>query len=261
MNVALIGNGYWGSILHRYIKDFFDITWVINTSVDSTRMWKDKSVEAVFIATPVHTHFELAKKALLMGKHVFVEKPLTTDLYEALYLKNLAERVDKQLVTDYTNTFSRSLNLIKNLTIASMITNISTSQTQFGRYTNENVFTVLGSHHLSILGMFTDLYKLEYSVDPLIFKDGICTTGRISYNGGEIFVSLDVNDKALDVRVVADKVYKFNHHGVYYGEAKTGFNESDNLQYAVKYFKDVIEDKAKSNLDTSIIITKIIGDI
>ncbi|MGH2856527.1 MAG: Gfo/Idh/MocA family protein, partial [Solirubrobacteraceae bacterium] len=93
--VAVIGLGYWGPNLLRVLGDNLDakVRWICD--LDSERLARyrrrhtgarvttrvqrvlaDPNVDAVVIATPVHTHFDLASRALAAGKHVFVEKPL-----------------------------------------------------------------------------------------------------------------------------------------------------------------------------------------
>ena len=59
-------------------------------------------VDAVVIATPVHTHFELAKRALLQGKHVLIEKPMTSSVREADELMDLASKKGLTLMADHT---------------------------------------------------------------------------------------------------------------------------------------------------------------
>ena len=96
INVGVIGYGYWGpnivrnfnaietasvmivaddaeSALKRAKKDYPQIT----TTNDCNDILCAKDIDAVAIVTPVSMHFELAKKALMNGKHVFVEKPFT----------------------------------------------------------------------------------------------------------------------------------------------------------------------------------------
>src|SRR5437879_12661980 len=62
-------------------------------------------IDAVAIVTPVSTHYELAKKALENGKHVFVEKPFTATSAEAEELIELADRKNLQIMVDHTCLF------------------------------------------------------------------------------------------------------------------------------------------------------------
>lgn len=97
MNIAIIGFGYWGPNLVRnfnsisdctvkYICDFrterLNIAKKLYPNISAINDYQvalnDLKVDAVVIATPVFTHFELAKKSLLLGKHVLIEKPMTS---------------------------------------------------------------------------------------------------------------------------------------------------------------------------------------
>lgn len=72
---------------------------------DPTEILDSPAVEAVVIATPASTHFDLVRSALLAGKHVLVEKPLTLDAAEGEQLWELAQRVDRRLMVDHTYLF------------------------------------------------------------------------------------------------------------------------------------------------------------
>lgn len=72
---------------------------------DSRSIWGNPDIGAVVIATPAASHFELVRSALLAGKHVLVEKPLTLDVAECEDLCTLAQRVDRRLMVDHTYLF------------------------------------------------------------------------------------------------------------------------------------------------------------
>jgi predicted dehydrogenase len=102
VKVGLVGLGYWGPNLARNFADLADaeLAWLVD--VDEARrvrygarfpdarptgrladVLEDETVDAVIVATPVPTHAELAKQALLAGKHVFVEKPIALSTAQA----------------------------------------------------------------------------------------------------------------------------------------------------------------------------------
>ena len=66
-----------------------------------------KDIDAVVIATPVHTHFALAKGRLLQGKHVLIEKPMTSSVREADELIDLAAQKGLTLMADHTFSIYR----------------------------------------------------------------------------------------------------------------------------------------------------------
>jgi predicted dehydrogenase len=134
MNVAIIGFGYWGPNLVRnfssvadckvkYVCDFrAERLAVVNkqyTSVTTTNDFEavlnDTEIDAVVIATPVFTHFDLAKKALLKGKNVLIEKPMTSTSAEAIELFELSKKMGKLLMVDHTFLYTGAVQKMKQL--------------------------------------------------------------------------------------------------------------------------------------------------
>lgn len=134
INCAIIGYGYWGPNLVRNfsatsnatVKLVADLrqerlnlvkknypTVEVTTDIDS--IWSDNSIDAVIIATPVFTHFELAQKALKSGKHVLLEKPMTDTVAHALELIDLANAKGKVLMVDHTFLYTSSVQKMKSL--------------------------------------------------------------------------------------------------------------------------------------------------
>ena len=109
INVGLIGYGYWGPNLLRnfmntnncevvsvcdFSKDRLDTipkSYNLQLTSDPNEILKNNEIDCVLIATPVFTHYELAYKALNNGKHVFIEKPMTSTSKEALSLIELID--------------------------------------------------------------------------------------------------------------------------------------------------------------------------
>ncbi|MEK7448397.1 MAG: Gfo/Idh/MocA family oxidoreductase [Planctomycetota bacterium] len=133
IKVGLIGYGYWGpNILRNLVEhQLAEVVCsdldkhkleklrarypavVTTTQVDS--LFKDKSISAILIATPISTHFSLAKKALEQGKHVFVEKPLTASAKEAESLVKLAKKQQRVLMVGHTFEYSPPVLKIKEM--------------------------------------------------------------------------------------------------------------------------------------------------
>src|SRR3954466_13949762 len=122
IRVGGVGLGYWGPNLLRVLFDLeqSEVTWICD--LDESRLDRfsrrhpgatptrnyedllnDDELDAVFIATPVFTHFDLARRALEAGKHTFVEKPLAPSTDEADRLMELAE--DRHLALMCGHTF------------------------------------------------------------------------------------------------------------------------------------------------------------
>ena len=111
IKIGIIGLGYWGPNLLRnfdYSSDF-EVIYVCDKNVNVlnklrlnsknkiktdniSQILKDKSINAVAISTPVKSHYEIAKKALRAGKHVFIEKPLADSSYKCKKLIRLAKQ-------------------------------------------------------------------------------------------------------------------------------------------------------------------------
>lgn len=121
IGVAVIGYGYWGPNLVRnlaeipnarllYVCDLsrdrlanFNLRYPTVTTTDNMdEILRDPQVHAVVIATPVSSHYHLAMKALMAGKHVFVEKPMVATSEEARRLVDEAARRRLVLAVDHT---------------------------------------------------------------------------------------------------------------------------------------------------------------
>jgi len=108
IRIGHAGLGYWGPNLARNFAELADLRWLCDlspdllaehaarypgarTTSDFEELLADPELDAVTIATPVVTHYDLAKQALQAGKHVFVEKPPAQSSSEAEELLALAE--------------------------------------------------------------------------------------------------------------------------------------------------------------------------
>ena len=134
MRIGIIGIGYWGPNLLRnlienkkfkvmYICDLSraklnKISLSDNNIIKTTNtkdLLSDKNLEAVFISTPVNTHFKLAKSCLEANKHVFIEKPLSDSKQRCLALIELAEKKSLSLFVDHTFLYSPAVMEIKKI--------------------------------------------------------------------------------------------------------------------------------------------------
>jgi predicted dehydrogenase len=85
------------------------------TSETPDNVFQDPSIQAVIIATPAGTHFELARQALLAGKHVFVEKPLATKVSEVDELARLAAERNLVVMAGHTFIYNAAVRYVKTL--------------------------------------------------------------------------------------------------------------------------------------------------
>lgn len=134
IRIGVIGYGYWGPNLVRNFAEVAGSEVVavsdlntlrlaqvrgrypsIKTTTDYRDLLSDTSIDAVVIATPVRTHFDLALQALRAGKHVMVEKPMAESTAQALQLIEAAQRYRRVLMVDHTFIYTGAVRKIKEL--------------------------------------------------------------------------------------------------------------------------------------------------
>jgi len=134
IGLGVIGAGYWGPNLVRaaVLTSALQLQWLCDvdedrargvlgryTTVQATASYEqvlaDPAVSAVAIATPAATHFDLVRAALEAGKHVLVEKPLTSSLAEAVKLVDWAEHTGRVLMCDHTYCYTPAVRRIRDL--------------------------------------------------------------------------------------------------------------------------------------------------
>src|SRR5215469_11208878 len=134
IRIGVIGYGYWGPNLVRNFVDCAGTTVTrvadfrrdrldlaarrypgLNVTRDHRDLINDPDVDAIAISTPVSTHFQLALEALQAGKHVLVEKPMTSTSEEALRLIEEAERRNLVLMVDHTFVYTGAVRKIREL--------------------------------------------------------------------------------------------------------------------------------------------------
>ena len=174
LTVGVVGCGYWGPNLIRNfinlpgaeVKSCADISEnrlkhmknlypSIKATTDYTEILKDPEIDAVVVATPVSSHFEISLAALESGKHVFVEKPLTRTVEEGLKLVTMADEKKLTLMVGHTFVFTAAVNKIKELIESGELGEIyyiSTSRVNLGIFQEDiNVIWDLAPHDVSIM--------------------------------------------------------------------------------------------------------------
>lgn len=183
VRIAVVGLGYWGPNLLRNfsnidncrVKTCCDLDWKVlertkkqYPSVDVTDNYdilvSDPDLDAVAIAVTASKHFELAKKAILNGKHVFVEKPLTTTLQDAEELVGLAQEKGVKLMVGHLMEYHPAVELMKEMVQNGELGEIYYMYSQrvnLGQIRrDENALWSLAPHDISII-----IYLLE--TDPV----------------------------------------------------------------------------------------------
>ena len=155
--VGQVGLGYWGKNLVRNFDDLAELTWLCDASdelraqfaprhpqarvtADVSELLADPELEAVVIATPVPTHYELAKQALEAGKHVFVEKPPAMKGAEMEELVALAEERELVLMPGHLLLYHPGVRKLKEL-VETASSATSCASTRTGRTSGSSAAT------------------------------------------------------------------------------------------------------------------------
>ena len=170
--VAHAGVGGWGKNVVRVIGELAELAWVVDTdegrqadyaarypkaqvTASFADALADDTVDAVAIATPVPTHYALAKQALEAGKHVFVEKPPAMRGEEMEELVALARANDRVLMPGHLLLYHPGLRKVKELVDAGELGDVACvygNRQNLGVIrSNENALWSLGVHDLSVI--------------------------------------------------------------------------------------------------------------
>ncbi len=172
MKAAVIGAGYWGPNLIRNILALDEVESVVACDRDEGRLAKMRKAfygietltdheaviddaDIVAIATPVSSHYEIAKRALDAGKHVFIEKPMTASVAEANELIDLAEKKNVTLMVDHTFIYTGAVRKMKEVIDSGRLGEIyyfDSVRVNLGLFQHDvNVIWDLAPHDLSIM--------------------------------------------------------------------------------------------------------------
>jgi predicted dehydrogenase len=209
IGIAVVGYGYWGPNLARNISERPEFRLMGLCERDPARaidfagrypgcavehdldaLLLDPRVQAVSIATPPSTHYDLARRALEAGKHVMVEKPLATSAVHVEELIELAAKVERVLMPGHTFVYSPPVNKVRDLIQSGELGDvyfITSSRMNLGLYQADGVISDLAPHDLSIL-----LYWLDRPVTHVaaagqsIFQHGVPETAflTVTFSGG-----------------------------------------------------------------------------
>jgi predicted dehydrogenase len=186
MKIGLIGYGYWGPNLARNFSanPDFDLAYICDFSQDRLKaassiykqtklvndpevLFKDASLDAVGIATPVSTHFELASKAIESGKDVWLEKPMTEKVEQGEKLIALAEKRKRVLHVDHTFVYTGAVRKIKELVDRGDLGDLiyyDSTRVNLGLFQQDvDVIWDLAPHDISIMDYLMPFKKLAVS--------------------------------------------------------------------------------------------------
>jgi predicted dehydrogenase len=174
INVGIIGYGYWGPNMVRNFMEIGGATVkavsdmrperlklvksrypTIETMTEPDSIFADPDIDAVVVVTPVSTHYELAKRALLANKHVLLEKPFTETSAQGQELLDEAKKRNLVIMVDHTFVYTGAVRKIRELVESGELGDIyyyDSVRVNLGLFQHDvNVIWDLAVHDLSIL--------------------------------------------------------------------------------------------------------------
>ena len=253
LTVGVLGLGHWGPNVVRCLANHSRVRlkYVCDTRAEAFArteglipsdcletgipddVFADPEVDAIFVVTPASTHHALVKQALLAGKHVFCEKPLTLDVEEAEELCELADQNDRKLVVGFTFLFNDGIKKLKSfyeMGDLGSIYYLTSVRTHMGPVRSDvDVIWDLSPHDIAIMNYILESVpqkvfavgsrplrseRSDVAFITLFYPDGII---------GEIHASWLNSDKKRLVSIIGS-------------EARAEFNDLDNME-PIRLFK------------------------
>lgn len=204
--IGLIGYGYWGPNLARNFNanPDMELSAICDFSksrldtacrfypqaapiTDTQEIFNNTDIDAVAIATPVSTHYKLARQALLADKHVWLEKPLTETVEQAEELIELAQKKKKILFVDHTFVYTGAVRKMKELIEQNELGDIvyfDSSRINLGLFQQDiDVIWDLAPHDLSIMDHLIPLKKISVSATGLDYNgNGLNPKSMVTIN-------------------------------------------------------------------------------
>ncbi len=176
MKIALVGAGYWGKNILRVLNELGVLSIVCDAEQEVLNQAKERNpklkvtseindvinsdVDAVAVATPAKTHFEIARRAMEAGKDVFVEKPLALSLSDAETLRSLAKSQNRILMVGHILRYHPAVEKLKELASSGKLGRINyvySNRLNFGKLrVEENILWSFAPHDISVM-----LYLLD----------------------------------------------------------------------------------------------------
>jgi predicted dehydrogenase len=211
VNFGVIGYGYWGPNIVRNLVNLEGSQVIaiaeinagararaqkaypsVKVTADASEVITSTAIDAVAVVSPVWTHYELTKAALQNGKHVFVEKPFTSNTAQAEELINLAQQKNLRIMVDHTFLFTGAVRKICQLLDEGALGNLY-------YYDSTRVNLGLFQHDINVLW---DLAPHDLSIMDHVLKgrpEAIVATGQGHLNGHEdvAFMTLYFPEKVI----------------------------------------------------------------
>jgi UDP-2-acetamido-3-amino-2,3-dideoxy-glucuronate N-acetyltransferase len=231
-NIAVVGSGYRGGNLVRNFNELGVLHTICDSNPDTLQSFQEKypekevhssfqlalqnpAIDAVVIATPAETHFEMARTSLLANKHVFVEKPLALFASEAEELNQLAMRLNLKLMVGHILLYHPAIIKLKEIINSGELGKINyiySNRLNLGKTrSEENILWSFAPHDISAI-----VYLLEEMPSQVIAQGGNylnqniadVTNTILSFKSGvkgHIFVSWLHPNKEQKLIIMGDK--------------------------------------------------------
>jgi predicted dehydrogenase len=218
IKIGLIGFGYWGPNLARNFSIHPDLELAAICDFSEDRLVRAqrfypqarlcrtideffnlRTLDAVAIATPVATHYELARRALATGRHVWLEKPMTEKVAQAEELIEMALRANKTLLVDHTFVYTGAVRKIKQLIDRGELGRLmyyDSTRVNLGLFQQDiNVIWDLAPHDISIMDYLMPFRKQAVSATGLhFFGNGLVPKSLLTvYLEGNLVAHINVS--------------------------------------------------------------------
>jgi len=299
-NVAVIGCGYWGPNLIRNLNAVPNCTMVrvcdadssrlrhmqslypqLETTNDAGQIIHDPEIDAVVIATPVRTHYDLARRCILAGKHVFIEKPMASSVAQCEDLIDLAETADRVLMVGHTFLYSSPVQTIKDFVDSGELGNllyVSSRRLNLGLFQKDiNVAWDLAPHDIAIILHIVGQYPVHVACQgnahikdgledvtnmTMSFPNGVLamvqsswldpnkirettfvgTRRMLVYNDIEPTEKIKIYDKRVEIPPHYDSFAEF-HYSYHYGDIHSPYIKmTEPLRVECQHFVDCIQE-------------------
>ena len=170
ISVAVVGTGYWGKNLVRVFSEIGNLGAICDNNRENAQplsekynvpilsfeeVLDDKKIQGVVIAAPAIMHYELAKKALIAGKHVFVEKPLSLHVEHASELCKIAKKLNRILMVGHILQYHPYFKKLKSMIadgVLGRVRYIYTNRLSLGKIRREeDILWSFAPHDLSMI--------------------------------------------------------------------------------------------------------------
>jgi len=263
MNIGVIGCGHWGP---NYVRNFVssdEVTEIFCCDSDKAKLDRMKhqfhnvkltqdynevlsnpDVNAVIIATPTMTHFELASKALSAGKHTLVEKPLTLEHSQCLKLKDIAKKNDAVLMVAHTFLYNPAVVKMKEYIKEGRLGKIyymHSTRTHLGLIREDvNAVWDLAPHDISIFSFLLGSNPVSVSaMGGMYLKDG---------RHDVAFVNLAYEDNIIaNIHISWADSNKVRQVEVVGSQARLMFDDLNNLEKIKLFEKGISTDQQYDN--------------